>query len=264
MPALRELQRAFGASLLFADDSAIAPHVVEDGFSAAERLRIYRNTCRSVLTEALRMSYPAVDRLVGHDFFDMAAGQFIAEYAPRSGYLNEYGAELADFLSALPSATALRYLPDVARFEWALSMAANAEDAPMLDIAALTGIDAGQHAALRFQPHPSVRLLDLAYPADTIADAVLSGDDKAMAAVDLSNGPVWLIVNRGPAGVGAQHLTPTAYGFVRRLCAGDALGEILEMAGPEAATLLAEQFTHGRLTGLRFGSPAPEHEEKIA
>src|SRR6266852_4320296 len=136
MPALGEIQRAFGASLLFGDDSQLAVHVVEDGFTAAERLRIYRNSSRTVITEALRLTYPAVDRLVGRDFFDTAAEQFIVEYPPSSGYLNEYGREFADFLAALPSASPLRYLPDVARFEWALSGAANADDAPILDLAA--------------------------------------------------------------------------------------------------------------------------------
>ncbi len=38
-----------------------------DGFTATERLRIYRNTYRSVLIETLRMTQPAVDREVKLD-----------------------------------------------------------------------------------------------------------------------------------------------------------------------------------------------------
>src|SRR5438309_1374170 len=75
MPALLELQRAFAASMLHEEDDAVCGAVVDDGFAAAERLRIYRNTCRSTLIEALRMTYPAVERLVGRDFFDMAAAR---------------------------------------------------------------------------------------------------------------------------------------------------------------------------------------------
>src|SRR5919197_5477616 len=137
MPALHEIQRAFGASLLFGDDSPLAAYIVEDGFTAAERLRVYRNSSRSTITEALRLTYPAVDRLVGRDFFDAVAERFITAHPPGSGYLNEYGREFADFLAALPSASALPSLPDVARFEWALSEAANADDAPALALAAL-------------------------------------------------------------------------------------------------------------------------------
>jgi hypothetical protein len=250
MPALRELEQAFGAFMLSENDDAVCSHIVEDGFSAAERFRIYRNTCRSTLVETLRMTYPAVARLVGRDFFDTAGGKFIAAHPPRDGYLNEYGGAFADFLAALGPASALPYLADVARFEWALGIAANAVDAPVLDAGALAAVDPECHARLRFEPHPSVRFLALAYPADQIADAVLSGDDAAMAQVDLSSGPVRLLVHRGPGGVEAQRLERDAYDFVSRLCAGEALASVLETAPPEAPALLAEALTKGRLTAF--------------
>ena len=257
MPALHELQQAFGVYMLSGNDAAVCGHIVEDGYTAAERCGIYRNSCRSVLTETLRMTYPAVDRLVGRDFFDMAAGQFIHAHPARSGYLNEYGSEFGDFLAVLDAASGLPYLGDVARFEWALSAAANAVDAPVLDPGALAAVDAERQAMLRFEPHPSVRLLALAYPADQIADAVLSGDETAMSEVELSSGPVWLVVHRGASGVGAQRLERDAYGFVSRLCAGEALASLLDAAPLEAPALLAEQITKGRLTGFLIGSTGP-------
>jgi hypothetical protein len=250
MPALRELQQAFGAFMLSENADAVCSHIVEDGFSAADRAGIYRNTCRSVLIETLRMSYPAVERIVGRDFFDMAAEQFVVAHPPGSGYLNEYGVGFADFLGAFGPAGTLPYLPAVARFEWALSAAANAVDMPVLDPGALAAVDPEYHATLRFEPHPSVRFLALACPADQIADAVLSGDDAAMAQVDLSSGPVRLVVHRGPGGVEAQRLEPGAYDFLSRLCAGEALGSLLETAPAEAARLLAEALTKGHLTAF--------------
>ena len=47
------------------------------GSTAAERLDVYRNTFLSSLTTALRISYPAVHRLVGGEFFEGAAQSFI-------------------------------------------------------------------------------------------------------------------------------------------------------------------------------------------
>src|SRR2546422_5953826 len=99
MPALLELQRAFAASMLHEEDDAVCGAVVDDGFAAAERLRIYRNTCRSTLIEALRMTYPAVERLVGRDFFDMAAAPYAGTHPPQSGHLDEDGGEVAGFLA---------------------------------------------------------------------------------------------------------------------------------------------------------------------
>jgi hypothetical protein len=250
MPALRELQQAFGAFMLSENDDAVCGHIVEGGFTAAERFRIYRNTCSSTLTETLRMTYPAVVRLVGGEFFDQATQQFMTAHPPHSGCLNDYGVGFADFLAAFGPASALAYLADVARFEWALSVAANAVDAPVLDPAALAALDPECHATLRFEPHPSLSFLALAYPADQIADAVLSADEAAMAQVDLSSGPVRLVVHRGPIGVEAQRLEPHAYGFLSRLCGAERLGSLLEAAPSEAAALLAEQLAKGRLTAF--------------
>jgi len=248
MPALLELQRAFAASMLHEEDDAVCGAVIDDGFAAAERLRIYRNTCRSTLIEALRITYPAVERLVGRDFFDTAAARYAGTHPPQSGYLNEYGGEFPEFLAAFGSASELPYLADVARFEWALGVAANAADAPLLDPLTLAAVDPQRHAALRFEPHSSVCFLTLAYPADQIADAVLAGDEAAMAQVDLSSGPVRLVVHRGPDGVAAERLEPGAYEFVSRLCAREALGRLLESAPADAPLLLAAQLRKGRLT----------------
>lgn len=262
MSALRELQQAFAASMLSEEEGTVCDDIIEDGFSAAERLRIYRNTFRSTLTEALRMTYPALDRLVGRAFFDVAAEHFIDANPPLSAYLNEYGGGFAEFLAVFQPVSALPYLPDVARFEWALSVAANAVDAPMLEPAVLAAVDSDSQAALQFEPHPSVRFLALAYPADQIADAVMSGDNAAIAEVDVSSGPVQLVVNRGPQGVEAQRLDPHAYAFVSRLCAGEPLARLLETAPAQAPALIAEQLIKGRLTAFRLGCTASREKDE--
>ena len=253
MPALLELQRAFAGAMLREYDRAVWPAIAADGFSAPERLRIYRNTCRSTLVATLRMTYPAVERLVGPQFFERTATDFAARHAARSGYLNDYGAEFAAFLAAFVPARGLAYLPDVARYEWALSLAANAVDAPVLEPGALLALEPQEHGALRFEPHPSVSCLELAYPADQIADAVLSGDEAAMREVDLASGPVHLVVHRGPNGLETERLPARAFEFVSRLCAGEPLGSVIEAAPELAPMLLAQQLGKGRLSAYRSG-----------
>src|SRR2546425_7693127 len=130
MPALLELQRAFAASMLHEEDDTVCGAVVDDGFAAAERLRIYRNTCRSTLIEALRLTYPAVERLVGRDFFDMAAAPYAGTHPPQSGYLNEYGGEFPGFLAGFGPASRASYLPDLAPLRWGLRLAADAANPP--------------------------------------------------------------------------------------------------------------------------------------
>lgn len=252
-PALRELQHAFARALLREDDATVWPHIVGEGFSAQERLSIYRNTCRSSLVATLRLTYRAVERLVGADFFDVVAERYVAAHPAGSGYLNDYGGEFAAFLAGLDAGRWLPYLPDVARFEWALSVAANAPDAAVLAPTAPLRFDTEDHPALRFEPHPSVSCLALSYAADEIADAVLSADEAAMAEVDLMRAAVHLVVHRGPDGLETERLTPRAHEFASLLFAGEMLARVLEAAPEQAPLLLAQHLAKGRLSGVRIG-----------
>ena len=56
-----------------------------------------------------------------------------------------------------------------------------------------------EQARVRFVAHPSVRLVHTRFPADAIWRAVLARDDAAMASIDLTHGPRWLLVWRSPA-----------------------------------------------------------------
>jgi hypothetical protein len=252
MLSLHDIQRAFGAAIL-SGNAAIFEQIVNDGLAAAERIRIYRNSASGVLIAALRLSYPVVDRLVGTAFFDAAAGAFIRGNPPLGAYLAEYGAAFADFLESFPPARTLAYLPDVARFEWALNVAANARDAPALEPAALVAIDSDEQRSIRFVPHPSLTLLRLDYPADVIADAVLARDDAAMASIDLASGPVWLIVHRGPGGVEAQRVTQPEWCVTESLCSETPLDSALATALEcDLTKLLADHLVKGRFAGFKL------------
>ena len=89
MSALLELQRAVYRSLVERDDDEATALIRADSLAAADRLSIYRNTLFGTLTNALRLSYPAVHRLVGADFFEAAAHEFIAAQPPRGPYLDD-------------------------------------------------------------------------------------------------------------------------------------------------------------------------------
>src|SRR6516165_10691627 len=98
MPTLRDIQRDVARSLLLPGDGAALAHIAEDVVGAAERFNIYRNNVTITLIGALRLAYPAVDKLVGPVFFCCAARAFIARYPPRTACLDDYGGEFPDFL----------------------------------------------------------------------------------------------------------------------------------------------------------------------
>ncbi len=260
MPTLLDVQQAMRRAL--SGGGGTPESVPGLGVAALERLSIYRNTCRSTLVNALRLSFPAIRQLVGEEFFDGTAQCFIDEAVsgmPRSAWLYEYGGEFAAFLESFRPAAELPYLNDVARLEWAVNGALHAPDAARLDIARLALLIDGRADAW-LVPHPSIALLSLRYPADAIWRAVLEDDDAALAAVDLASGPVRLLIERAETGVQVQRLAESDWRLTERLCAGQPLHAALEAnpdeasrdeASPdEAAVLLAAHLSAGRFVDV--------------
>jgi len=203
------------------DFATVAPFVAAAGLLPRERLGVYRHTMLSTLTAAIELNFPAVRALVGEAFFAMAAARYAAAAPPAAATPHAYGDGFAAFLQTLPEAAELPYL---------------------------AAIPAARHDALCFAPHASVRLLTLTAPADRIADAVLAGDDAAMAAIDLASGPALLLVHRAAQGVRSLRLAPEAFDFLRRMFAGEPwLGLAVQ---PHAAQNLAEALLSGWLGGV--------------
>ncbi len=257
MPALLEIQRALYRSLVAHDDAAAAEYITTDGLAPEARLNIHRNTFIGSLTTALRLSYPAVHRLVGAEFFEGAARIFIEAEPPRSAYLDQYGAEFPAFLERFPPAASLVYLPEVARLEWAVACALHAPDAIALDVAQLAVIRPSDHDRVCFAPHPSIKLVHAKYSVDAIWRAVLAEDGSALARISLKPGAAWLLVERLGSGIEVGRLDEAAYLFLSALCASRPLGDAIRAAGPiDASAALAEHLTAGRFVGFSLSNRA--------
>ncbi len=254
MPALLELQRTLREQLfgLAADGDAAASELTGDGAllagdDGALRLAIYRNTGFGTLVNALRLSFPAVQRLVGAEFFEAAAREFIRRHPPRSAYLNDYGADFPGFLAGYAPASALAYLGDVALLEWAVNRALHASDAARLDLGRLAVLVPSAMSRLSFTAHPALGLLRLEFPADAIWRAVMDQNDAAMAAIDLAAGPVHLLIERDATGVQVRALSAAAWEFTAALSAGRPLSAVLaDGSEGDADTWLAEHLALGR------------------
>jgi hypothetical protein len=263
VPTLLELQHAMRAALVGGDDDAAVAMLAEG--VPADRLHIYRNTFIAGVTRALRLSFPAVHRLVGDDFFAGAAAVFIARHPPRAACLDDYGAEFPKFLHTFPPAASLEYLADVARLEWAVSRALHAPDVALLDLARLQALQPEEQIRICFVPHPSVAVLCLEYPVDLIWHGVLSNDDAALAAADLTSGPVHLLVERGSAtGVEISRLDMAAWRFAAALCESRPLGNVFAAYSPSACeeqewgheVRLADHLAAGRFVDFHLAPTA--------
>lgn len=252
MPSLRESQHSMRRWLLHEAEGDASEQILDAGIAPRQRLNIYRNTFLSTLSKALRLSFPAVQRLVGPDFFEAAAQTFARGHPPRCADLNRYGEGFPDFLQHLESAAALDYLPDVARLDWAVNRALHATDASALELARLEAIDPHEQDRVCFVPHPSISMLKSSFPVDTIWRAVLHQDDPAMAAIDLKEGPAFLLVERVHDQVEVRRLDAAAWCFAEALFGGDCLATALGKAkGVDAPALLAGHLMAGRCVSFQ-------------
>ena len=247
MPSLREVQHAMRRSLLQEGDAAAAALVVAADWAPGQRLDIYRNTLLGACANALRLSFPAVQRLVGADFFDGAARVFALAQPPRRADLNAYGSEFPSFLARFEPAAGLVYLADVARLDWAVNRALHAPDADPLAPQRLAAVAPADHGRVCFTAHPSVSTLRSAWAVDHIWQAVLAQDDTALAAIDLQDGPACLLVQRVAGQVEVVRFAPDAWRLADELLRGRPLETALGFAGGlDTAGELAAHLAAGR------------------
>jgi hypothetical protein len=258
VPTLLEVQHAMRRRLLDdADPGAVA--LLANVLAPAERLSIYRNTSRSTLTNALRLTYPAVQRLVGDDFFGAAADAFITNGPPHTAWLDVYGAGFPEFLRTFKPAAAVVYLADVARLERAVGRALHAVDGEPLALAQLASVAESDQSRVCFEPHTAVSLVSSDYPLDAIWRAVLARDDAALAAINLAAGAVWLLIERNASGVEVARLDEPRWRFAEALFAGRPLSIALEAAdNPEAPRWLAGHLAAGHFEGFSLSEAMRE------
>jgi Putative DNA-binding domain len=245
MPTLLETQRALRRELFGSTGVSHGPlggWCAGDAAGAALLLGVYRNTCVSVLLQALRLSFPAVWRLVGEDFFAAGARAYLDRELPTGACLNDFGASFPRFIGDYAPAASLSYLADVAALEWAVNRALHADERVPLDPARLVGLDASALPRVAFHAHPALSLLALQTPADAIWRAVIDQDEPAMAAIDLASGPVHLLIERdGKQLVQVLRLRPRAWRLTERLCAGVPLYGALDAARTDAGATAATE-----------------------
>jgi hypothetical protein len=231
VPDLLTFQTRMAEALLTGRYDAVTDAVEPGLLAALEALAVHRNTALHGLVNALRLSHPTVDALVGEDFFDQAARAFIAAEPPASVWLTGYGERFADFLGAYEPVRALPYLADVARFDFAVEQVG--AEAAGLDGASL---DLGE-ALLTLDG--SLRLVVLHYPAAAIRD-LIGQDEERLAELDMSRRRHVLAMWRLVDGAGLRVLRPASAAFVAAMLAGEDPSDLVAEADLE--TLQTEVF----------------------
>jgi hypothetical protein len=250
MHGLGDVQALLRREIVEGEEAPTA--ALQDQLVDPDHVRIHRNHFYTTLSAALATTYPVIGKLVGDRFFDHAARSFVRGCPPSRPCLFEYGEEFGDFLDAFEPARGLPYLGDVARLEWAMNACHHAVDLPPVDNREIAGLAQDIYPELRFELHPSVRLLASAYPIDAIWRINQPG--AAEETVDLGSGGVTLLIRRDGEQVEFSHLSPSWDAFLRALAAGETLAAAFERANAaEAAFDLSVALARLLALGL-FGA----------
>ncbi len=254
---LADFQAAFAAALSGRQPMPAVLHARPGSPSVAKRFDVYRNNVHASLIDALAAAFPAVERLVGREFFRAAARVHLERGLPGRGTLIGYGEGFPEFLAGFPPARTLPYLADVARLELLWLEAYHAADAAALTHADFSSMSPGRVAAARLALHPSLRLFASDYPAVDIWRT--NRDDETVRPVDLGSGAEsWLLLRPGTE-VRLYRLSSEGFRLVSALRAGRSLGEAIEEASDatlaDLPTLLGNLIEWGAFSAL---DPATE------
>lgn len=248
LPSLAERQQGFAHAVLNADRPVPSGVAGPMGSVRDERFAVYRNNVAVGLIEALRSTFPVVNRLVGDAFFGAAAGVHALARPPATPILLAYGSEFPAFLEEFEPARTLPYLADVARLEWLWLESYHAADEEPLAAEDLASAETDRLPGMRLVLHPAVRIARFEHPAHTIWRAH-QGDDDAME-LDMADGPEAVLLVRPSANVKTVVLTPGGYAFLDAVRSGRSIAGAAEdaldaEAELELAELLALLFAAG-------------------
>ena len=256
MPSLRELQEGFAAAVL-AGDGVAPPFATVPPERGAERLAIYRRALFANYRNALGATYPVVKKLVGDPFFHAAVDAFVLAHPSVSGDLNVYGDEFGAFLEGYAPATALPYLPDVARLEWAMDEVGRAADDPTSPdavLAAFAAIASERLPSLRLTLAPTCRLVASQFPILRIWQVNQDGA-KEDERVSLDEGSVAVLVRRDSHGISLTRIGAGEHTWLAALAAGASLGAAIDAAQDVDATFdlgstLRERIADATIAGI--------------
>lgn len=247
--SLRETQAAFAAHLAGHGRADLVAAIAGDSRTALLRLQLHRHHVAKSIAAALAASFPTVEAVVGQEFFDLLARDFMAVASLEDPVLSRYGEHFPKFVAETQQRHGLPYLADVARLDWALNVAFHAPWDPRLSAANLAAWPEESVPELSLRLPAGSSLIEAAWPLDLIWQASQPG--TSVDKVDLAAGPACLVVFRRREDAAFAVLGPGETAFIESLSLGHPL-----TAAAQYALQTTKDFdlatTFGRMLGLRL------------
>ncbi len=267
-PELYRLQQQFAQALISPASSVDHPKlyqgIQETHFDADQLLQIYRNNFVLSLTEALEVTFPVLQVMVGDEFFAQLAKAFIRTVPMSNAAVAEFGGALPDFMLDLEQLKEMPYLADLARFEWAYSVRINRiPTTEPFPYQGLSEVGEDDYERIHFMVNPDITLFQspwaiielfrrlknwLERQADAgKGDVLISDDDDPLAGFQLDQPQKGYIATSGLAEVFYQELDDGVFCLLEH-CQADKLFSQFEY---DAADLLLQDVIRtGLITGF--------------
>jgi hypothetical protein len=248
MSNLMQLQNDFQAYLLDASKgAAFTKQIVNDKkVGVKKRLGIYSDAYRLRIIEALSNSYPILHALLGDDLFEQAGRLYIDQYPSTYRNMRWVGDKMSEHLQA--NFPQYPIAAEMATFEWGLSLAFDAEDAPILTLQDLASIEPENWADLYFNFHPSMELFTFKFNVLRVWQAL--NLQEAPPKINQIDEPC--VVWRKDLNSHYRSLDLTEYAAIQQVVAGASFGDLCvklqENVSEEEATMLAAQYLSGWLS----------------
>ncbi len=224
-------------------DGMVAWH----GHAIDKRFAVYRNNIYAGLVDALAAQFPVTLQIVGEEFFRDMALLYARAHLPTSPTLFTYGADFAQFITHFAPAHEMRYLAEMARFEYMWTCSYHAADAHPITAEALANVPPEVMGTLILKFHPSAQLFSSIFP---IIDMWIDHKHECVGSREYRAGQFHHLIIRPQVDVLLIPIAPQAYACVAALYAGAQLGDAMalvpETAPPELApTMLATLLGQG-------------------
>ncbi len=246
---LADFQHAFLQQVLRQDnelDCAAGPH--------RQRIRIYQNNVFAAVLDYLREVYPAVQGLVGQDYFRQMSQLLAQLRPPQEGNIHHYGADMTLLLEQLPELDGLPYLKDLMDYEWGLHKAYFAPAENSLDPNACE-----QDALLKLPVRlkQSVTFIDSCFPVYEIHRQSLPAFEGEIA-ISLEQAEDKLLVYKHQDAVLTHKINHSEAALLRQLTVSKNLTQAIEqlsgsLAAPAISSSLARVFELQLLTRSECG-----------
>lgn len=221
MQTLTQIQHAFKNALIQDDgpwDTKAIGVVDQPPVPLEKRIRIYHYAYSARIAESLKEDFALLLNWIEEESFDTLVRAYLMEYPSTYRTLAEVSRHFPEFLDRILQPGDPKFLPDLARYEWARTVAVSVSNARPDAVFELTRIGEFALDEVVLVLNPTLHLMNSEWPVDRLKTATSVAFREC----------VRLAIYRGGEGVSCDRLRQRQWEMLARIEAGEPLSSLLE------------------------------------